>query len=102
MRSTSSKPSAQTSVGPRAVKQWTVLGAVALFVASTANQTAAAEKIGDKPDPEMLRMMEFLKDWEMFKNMEMLREMPQVRADSKSGDATGRNTPPSKVKESVK
>lgn len=62
----------------------------------------AAEKSGEKPDPEMLRMMEFLRDWEMFRHMEMLKEMQQVRAEAQSGTPHSRNSPPTKQKESVK
>ena len=61
----------------------------------------AAEKPGEKPDPEMLRMMEVLKDWDMLKNMQMLKEMQQVGRDVPSGGAA-QNPVPAKSKESVK
>lgn len=77
------------------------MGAFTLTV-MCATGTYAAEKAGDKPDPEMLRMMEFLRDWEMFKNMEVLKEMQQVRNDAKSSAPNAPNSPPAKQKESAK
>lgn len=78
-----------------------IIGALALSAVCAAG-THAAEKPGDKPDPEMLRMMEFLRDWEMLKNMEMLREMQQVGAETKSSAPNTANAAPTKRKESAK
>lgn|GEM_PF-2706524 len=77
-----------------------MIGAVTWF--ASGSPSMAAEKVGDKPDPELLRMLEFLKDWEMFKNMEMLKEMQQVRSDGKPTEPTVRKSPAPKPKESVK
>lgn len=82
------------------VRRLIISGAVAWC--ASGSPAAAAEKPGDKPDPEMLRMIEFLKDWEMFKNMELLKEMQQVRSEAKNSEPTARNAPTPRPKESAK
>lgn len=79
-----------------------ITAALGFFLTLVAAPGGSAEKAGDKPDPELLRMMEFLKDWEMFKHMEMLKEMQQVRAEGKNDGANPRNSAAPKLKESVK
>ena len=66
------------------------IGLVAFSLVLAALAGLAAEKPSDKPDPEMLRMMDLLKDWEMFKNMELLKEMQRI---DKQPTPTAQNSP---------
>ena len=70
------------------------IGLVAFSLVFAALAGLAAEKPSDKPDPEMLRMMELLKDWEMFKNMELLKEMQRIGKEPATSGATAQNLPP--------
>ncbi len=54
------------------------IGILTFFMLLTMLPSLAAEKSSDKPDPEMLRMLEVLQDWEMFKNMQLLKEMQRI------------------------
>lgn len=53
----------------------------------------AATKQAEQPDKEMLRMMDFLKDWDVINNMEMMKDMQQVAPE------TGQAPQPSSVRE---
>jgi hypothetical protein len=77
------------------------IGLVAFSIVLAALAGLAAEKPSDKPDPEMLRMIEFLKDWEMFKNMELLKEMQRIGKQPTPSGATAQNFP-AKQKEIAK
>ncbi len=74
-----------------------------LFVALEAPTVSPASKDVQQPDPEMLKMLEFLREMEMVKQMEMLREMHQVES---AGDGVKVSAPPKsgpvKKKETVK
>jgi hypothetical protein len=57
----------------------------------------AAVKEPEKPDREMLRMMEFLKEMEMLQQMEMMREMQEAENGyAPSRNASARKAPPAK------
>lgn len=59
----------------------------------------AATKEPERPDREMLRMMELLKDMEMLQQVEMMRDMHEAdNAGAAPGQAGVRKTPPSKNK----
>jgi len=79
------------------------IGAALLFVALEAPAVSPASKDVQQPDPEMLKMLEFLREMEMVKQMEMFREMHQVES---AGDAVKVSAPqksaPVKKKETVK
>jgi hypothetical protein len=78
------------------------IGAALLFVALEASTVLPASRDILQPDPEMLKMLEFLREMEMIKQMELLREMHQVES---SGDAAKVSAPqkaaPVKKKETV-
>jgi hypothetical protein len=63
----------------------------------------AAVKQAEKPDREMLRMMELLKEMEMLQQIEMMRDMHEAE---KSGEpprnAGARKTTPPKTKGTAK
>jgi hypothetical protein len=42
----------------------------------------AATKAAEPPDKEMLRMMDFLKDWDVINNMEMMKDLQQVAPEA--------------------
>jgi hypothetical protein len=79
------------------------IGAALLFVALAASTVSPASKEVQQPDPEMLKMLEFLREMEMVKQMELLREMHQLES---AGDAAKVSAPqkssPVKKKETVK
>lgn len=49
----------------------------------------AATKDAERPDKEMLRMIDFLKDWEVIDNMEMMKDMHQVARAAEQGARAG-------------
>jgi len=73
---------------------------VALVLARPA---LAATKDGERPDREMLRMIEFLREMEMIKQMDMMEEMKQFESPENSvGEATSRKSAPAGKKEASK
>ena len=54
--------------------RWLVL----LVLAMASSSSLAATQPAEKPEKDMLRMIDFLKDWEMINNMEMMKDMQQV------------------------
>jgi hypothetical protein len=59
----------------------------------------AAAKEPEKPDREMLRLMEFLKEMEMLQQMEMMRDAHEAEyASPPSRGADLRKIPPPKTK----
>lgn len=72
-----------------------------LILSLAALPITAAEKYTEKPDPEMLRIMEVLREWDMLKNMQLFKEMPRVGQDAPLAGAV--QTPvPTKPKEGIK
>jgi hypothetical protein len=63
----------------------------------------AASKDNQRPDKEMLRMMDFLREMEMVKQAEMMQDLSQVEqvGDSISNEG-GRKPLPAKRKEAAK
>ena len=53
----------------------------------------AATKQTETPDKEMLRMMDFLKDWEVINNMEMMKDMQQVAPEMQPPPRSGTRAP---------
>jgi hypothetical protein len=63
----------------------------------------AATKDADRPDREMLRMMEFLREMEMLREMELMRDMQEVEhVGDKLPNGTAPKSSPGKKKEAVK
>jgi hypothetical protein len=63
----------------------------------------AATKDADRPDREMLRIMEFLREIEMLKQMELMRDMQEVEhAGDKPPNGTAQKSLPGKKKEATK
>jgi len=63
----------------------------------------AATKQTETPDKEMLRMMDFLKDWEVINNMEMMKDMQEVAPETQQSPPSGARAPtPMRKKEAAK
>ena len=74
---------------------------LSLFVAATSS--AAATKDSERPDKEMLQMMELLKNMEMIKQIELMQDMQKVESSAEPGaGATSRKFPAAKKRESTK
>jgi hypothetical protein len=59
----------------------------------------AATRERERPDPEMLRMMEFLREMEMLQQIEMMREFEAIDdAREPQQNAGARKTPPAQKK----
>lgn len=78
----------------------TTAALVFFFVAAT--DALAATKDGEKPDPEMLKMMEFLREMEVIKQIDLLQDMHRVEAAAEPTRATPRKAEPAKQKETAK
>jgi hypothetical protein len=79
------------------------IAAASLSLTLAASEVAAATKEAQQPDPEMLKMMEFLREMEMIKQIDILKDMQQVES---VGDPQKVNAPsktaPVKRKEATK
>ncbi len=64
-----------------------------LFFLMPAWGSLAATKQTETPDKEMLRMMDFLKDWEVINNMEMMKDMQQVAPETQQTPRSATRTP---------
>ena len=65
--------------------------------------SSAATKQVEQPDKEMLRMMDFLKDWDVINNMEMMKDLQQIAPDaSPPSRADTRELAPARKKEAIK
>jgi hypothetical protein len=63
----------------------------------------AASKEAERPDKDMLRMMDFLRDLEVIKHMEMMKDMQQVeQVGGQAPRGTAQTTTPAKKKEAAK
>ena len=64
----------------------------------------AASKTPEPPDKEMLRMMDFLKDWDVINNMEMMKDLQQVAPEGSQPPRGGAREPaaPMRKKEAAK
>ena len=73
------------------------------LVMATPAIASAASKETERPDREMLGMMELLRDMEVIKNMEMMKDMQQVeQAGDQAPRGTAQTTLPAKKKEAAK
>ncbi|MGH7874458.1 MAG: hypothetical protein ACREQO_19870 [Candidatus Binatia bacterium] len=78
------------------------VAATLLFLVIAATMAMTATKDSEKPDPEMLKMMEFLREMEVIKQIDLLQDMHRVEAASDQTRAAPRKTEPVKQKETVK
>jgi hypothetical protein len=63
----------------------------------------AATKAAEQPDKEMLRMMDFLKDWDVINNMEMMKDLQQVAPEANQSPRPSDRAPaPKNKKEAAK
>lgn len=63
----------------------------------------AASKPAEQPDKEMLRMMDFLKDWELINHMEMMKDLQQLPPEAGQPPRAGAREPaPAKKREAAK
>jgi hypothetical protein len=71
-----------------------------LYSALAVPSLFAAAKEPEKPDREMLRMIDFLRQMEMLQQMEMMRDMHEAdHAAEPPPNVPARKTPPAKRKE---
>ena len=64
---------------------------------------SAATKPVEQPDKEMLRMMDFLKDWDLINNMEMMKDLQQAAPQAGQPPRAGAREPaPARKKEAAK
>ena len=79
--------------------KWLVLFVLALTPATL----LAASKQAERPDKEMLRMMDFLRDLEVIKNMDMMKDMQHVEpVGDQAPRGTAQTSLPAKKKEAAK
>src|SRR4249919_1845921 len=102
MPSTCSKRWARTRARDNKRPMKKTIGIVICAILFAARTGLTAAKTADRPDPEMLRMMEFLKDWEMLRNMELLRGMQGIGKEPISPGVTGQESLPPRQKETAK
>jgi hypothetical protein len=63
------------------------------------SSSVAATKEDERPDKEMLGLMEFLRDIEMIKNLELMRQMDSLeRMEQPSTKQSTDKQPPAKTK----
>ncbi|MGE5820236.1 MAG: hypothetical protein ACM37Z_19580 [Deltaproteobacteria bacterium] len=73
-----------------------------LWVMKSPGSFAATKQV-EQPDKEMLRMMDFLKDWDVINNMEMLKDLQQVAPETGQPPRAGAREPvPAQKKEAAK
>jgi hypothetical protein len=65
--------------------------------------SVAATKDNQRPDKEMLQMMDFLREMEMIRQMDMMQDMGDIEAndDQRKGPSAQKTAPPKK-KEAAK
>jgi hypothetical protein len=74
-----------------------------LLILAVEATSHAATKDSERPDKEMLRMMDFLREMEMIKQVEMMQDLSQVeQVGDQISDAPARKSSPSKRKETPK
>lgn len=78
---------------------WTIL----LILLCAYSPGLAATKQNDRPDKEMLRLMEFLRNWEMIKEMEIMQNLQSVEQGNDLGSNTAsEKSSPGTKKEGLK
>ncbi len=74
-----------------------------LIVLQPLGSLAATKQAAEIPDKDMLRMMDFLKDWELINNMEMMKDMQQVAPETQQPPRSGARIPaPKRQNEAAK
>lgn len=74
-----------------------------LVVLTAAWPSLAATKDSERPDRELLRMMEFLREMEMIKQMEIMQDMQNVESLGDQAPVTTAKTPaPVRKKEATR
>ena len=78
---------------------WLIL----LLLLAGSSAGSAASKENERPDKEMLRMMDLLHEMEMVKRVEMMQDLTHVeQIGTPTPDASSRKPLPSKRKEAIK
>jgi hypothetical protein len=73
-----------------------------VFLAQPLDSLAAAKPV-EQADKEMLRMIDFLKDWDVITNMELMKDLPQVPPEAGQPPRAGAREPsPIRKKEAAK
>lgn len=74
-----------------------------LVLLAMAHPSQPATKDAERPDKEMLRMMDFLREMEMIKQAEMIQELTQIeQIENQTSDTRARKAVPGKKKETAK
>jgi hypothetical protein len=74
-----------------------------LLLLAVAHPSHPATRNAERPDKEMLRMMDFLREMEMIKQAEMMQELPQVeQVGDQMSDTRAQKRLPAKKKETAK
>jgi hypothetical protein len=74
-----------------------------LVLLAVAHPSQPATKEAERPDKEMLRMIDFLREMEMIKQAEMIQELSQIeQAEDQTSDTRARKPLPAKKKETAK
>jgi hypothetical protein len=73
-----------------------------LLLLAVAHPSEPATKNAERPDKEMLRMMDFLREMEMIKQAEMMQELPQIEQAGDQTSDTRARQPSAKRKEMAK
>lgn len=57
----------------------------------------------DKPEKEMIKLLEFLQQWDMIKDLDLMRELPAMEGEGEHGATTSsRKESPARKKEIIK
>ena len=57
----------------------------------------------DKPEKEMIKLLEFLRQWDMIKDLDLLRALPAIEGEGEDGATTSsRKEFPARKKEIIK
>ena len=76
--------------------------ALVIFVFA-AGETRAATADRDKPDKQMLQMMDLLKEMELIKHMDFIQDIPKIDPSAAKGTAAGTGkSAPAKAMEAAK
>lgn len=83
------------------MRKFTPLALLVLLALAHAGQPTT--KNAERPDKEMLRMMDFLREMEMIKQAEMIQELTQIeQIENQASDTRARKAVPGKKKETAK
>ncbi len=60
-----------------------------VFLLISFSSSFAATKEEERPDREMLRLMELLREWDMIKNLDLMRQMENLDRMEEPGTGVG-------------